>query len=183
MLRTAFIITILTTLFTGCNSPEEGAETAQWDVYELVLNGPSTGNPYMEVERSAVFRNGDESITVPGFYDGEGTYRVRFSPDEQGTWTYETESNIPELSGQSGTFRCVPAGKDNHGPVKIVNTFYFEYADGTPYYAVGTTAYQWTSVRHRESITLPSWQMPVRRLNLILKGMPTTKWRFSIPGI
>ena len=148
ILRTAFkIITILTTLFTGCSSPEEGQETAQWDIYELVLNGPSTGNPYMEVELFAVFTNGDVSITVPGFYDGEGTYRVRFSPGEQGTWSYETESNTPELSGQSGTFRCVPPGKGNHGPVKIVSTFYFEYADGTPYYAVGTTAYQWTSVK------------------------------------
>lgn len=134
MLRTAFIITILTTLSTGCNAPKEGQETAQWDVYELVLNGPSAGNPYMEVELFAVFRNREENVRVPGFYDGEGTYRVRFSRAKQGTWTYETESNTPELSGQSGSFRCVPPGKDNHGPVKIVNTFYLEYADGISHF-------------------------------------------------
>lgn len=147
MLRTAFkIITIVTAFFAGCSS-QEGQETAQWDVYEVVLTGPSTGNPYMDVELSTVFRNGDERIEVPGFYDGEGTYRVRFSPGEQGTWTYETESNTPELSGQSGSFRCVPPGQGNHGPVKVVNTFYLEYEDSTPFYAVGTTAYQWTSVK------------------------------------
>jgi hypothetical protein len=29
----------------------------------------------------------------------------------------------------------------------VVNTHYLEYADGSPFYAVGTTAYQWTSVK------------------------------------
>jgi hypothetical protein len=30
--------------------------------------------------------------------------------------------------------------------VQTVNTHYLQYADGSPFYAVGTTAYQWTSV-------------------------------------
>jgi hypothetical protein len=101
MLRTTFIILVLTTLFTACSRLDEGPETPQWDVFELALNGPSAGNPYMEVALSAVFRNGDEDVTVPGFYDGDGIYRIRFSPDEEGTWTYETQSDSPELDGQA----------------------------------------------------------------------------------
>ena len=43
--------------------------------------------------------NGTASIEVPGFYDGEGVYRIRFMPPTQGPWRYETRSNKSELSG------------------------------------------------------------------------------------
>ena len=133
--------------FAGCNQKIENATIEQWDVFEVVLNGPSDGNPYMDIELDAVFKNDEESISVPGFYDGDGIYRIRFSPDTEGEWSYRTKSNLEELSGKKGSFNCIPAIGDNHGPLKIVNTFYFEYADGEPFYSVGTTAYQWPSVK------------------------------------
>ena len=138
---------MLISCFAACNEQKE--EVEQWDVFEIMLNGPSAGTPFMDVELSAVFKSGDESILVPGFYDGKGIYRIRFSPPSQGDWTYQTESNIGELSNKKGKFHCVPLGGKNHGPLKIVNTFYLQFADGTPYYAVGTTAYQWTSVKQK----------------------------------
>ena len=142
MNRTIIGIMIIASCFTGCNQPIEQVE--QWDVYEITLNGPSTGTPFIDVALSAEFTNRGKSIRVPGFYDGKGIYRIRFSPPSQGEWTYQTESNISELSNKKGKFHCAPPSGRNHGPLKIVNTFYLEYADGTPYYAVGTTAYQWT---------------------------------------
>ncbi len=118
----------------------------RWDLFELQLQGPQEGNPYLEVELSAVFQKDSRQVRVPGFYDGEGRYLVRFSPDEAGEWTYRTTSSAAALSNRTGRFLCTePTGK-NHGPVEIVNTYYLQYADGTPYYAVGTTCYQWTSV-------------------------------------
>jgi len=138
---------IITSCFAGCNQQIEQIE--QWDVYEAVLNGPSSGTPFTDVELSAVFKSGDESIRVPGCYDGNDIYRIRFSPHSQGDWTYQTESNTAELSNKKGKFHCIPPSGQNHGPLKIVNTFYLQYADGTPYYAVGTTAYQWTSVKQK----------------------------------
>ncbi len=122
-------------------------KTEQWGVHEIVLSGPATGNPYMEVELAAVFKNGGQSVQVPGFYDGNCTYRIRFSPSIRGNWTYQTQSNVAQLSGKKGGFQCVAPTGTNHGPVKVVNTYYLQYADGSPYYAVGTTAYQWTSVK------------------------------------
>src|SRR5690606_19202905 len=71
----------------------------------------------------------------------------RFSPGSQGEWVYRTQSNIDELSQLKGGFQCVPPSGKNHGPLRIVNTFYLEYSDGSPFYSVGTTAYQWTSVK------------------------------------
>ncbi len=135
-------------LILSCNSHITNTieKTEQWGILEVVLKGSSSGNPYMNVELSAIFSLDEEQITVPGFYDGDSIYRIRFSPPVPGEWTYITESNAAELSGKKGKFNCVPASEGNHGPLRVVNTFYLEYTDGTPFYSVGTTAYQWISV-------------------------------------
>ncbi len=138
---------LLLILLSSCDSQKGSEVVEQWDVFEVILNGPETGNPYLEVDLSATFSKGEDQVKVPGFYDGEGVYRIRFSPGTLGKWTYLTESNAGQLSDRKGTFKCISPGAENHGPLQIVNTFYFQYADGTPYYAVGTTAYQWTSVK------------------------------------
>jgi hypothetical protein len=147
MNRFLLVIIAAFTSLTGCNQQAVEMKVEQWDVLEIMLNGPSSGNPYMEVSLVAVFVQDREKIVVPGFYDGEGIYRIRFSPNKQGHWTYRTESNVTELSNQVGEFLCSPPSGSNHGPVQIVNTYYLQYADGNPFYSIGTTAYQWTSVK------------------------------------
>lgn len=128
-------------------SYSDGDRVEKWDVFEIRLDGPSSGNPYLDVELKAVFHQEDISLSIPGFYDGNGQYKIRFSPDRLGQWTYVTQSNHEDLSNQKGAFVCVSPSARNHGPVKIVNTYYLEFSDGTPFYSVGTTAYQWTSVK------------------------------------
>ena len=83
-------------------------------------------------------------MQVDGFYDGDGVYKVRFSPDAEGEWTYVTRSNRRELDGKTGAFACVAPSATNHGPVSVRNTCDFGYADGTPYFPFGTTCYAWT---------------------------------------
>lgn len=114
-----------------------------WGRFEAAFDGPSSGNPFVEVEFGAVFRQGDRSVEVPGFYDGDGVYRVRFMPDAQGNWQYETHSNHPSLSGRNGSLEVGPAEAHNHGPVRVADTFHFAHADGTPFKPFGTTAYVW----------------------------------------
>lgn len=118
----------------------------RWGVFELVAMGPNADTAYVDVTFGAIFKNGAESITVPGFYDGDGKYKVRFSPPSLGRWTFETKSNREELAATTGSLVATPPLPGNHGPVQVADTFYLKYADGTPYYGVGTTAYQWTSV-------------------------------------
>ncbi len=141
------IIVFLTSSCQTQTEPEAVQSVEQWDVFEINLKGPSEGNPYMDNSLSATFSNGTNTVNIPGFYDGDGNYIIRFSPDQQGDWTYVTESNQTELSGKQGSLKCIAPSGSNHGPVEIVNTFYLQYADGTPFYSVGTTAYQWTSVK------------------------------------
>ncbi len=120
------------------------AQTERWSMFEISLQGPSTGNPFVDVELGARFELGHRSIDVDGFYNGAGVYRVRFMPDTVGEWTYTTRSNRPELDGKSGKVICTEARAGNHGPVRVRNTTHFAYEDGAPYIPIGTTAYAWT---------------------------------------
>jgi len=129
--------------FEGVNSYGEADRVEQWGVFETAFEGPADGNPFVDVELTAVFRQGDSRMEVSGFYDGDGVYRLRFSPPARGRWTYETRSNRPELTGKIGSLTAVAPGKDNHGPVRVANTYHFAYADGTPYFPIGTTCYAW----------------------------------------
>jgi len=122
---------------------QEKTTVSRWDTFELTLDGPSTGNPFIDVELHAEFRLGNRTVRARGFYDGDGTYRIRFMPDTLGAWTYRTSSNSPALDGKTGEFVCTEPAADNHGPVGVTNTYHFAYADGTPYYQIGTTCYVW----------------------------------------
>lgn len=115
----------------------------QWGVFEVALNGPTNGNPFLDVKFSATFTQDDSSVKADGFYDGNGIYRVRFMPDKQGEWQYVTESSSPELNGQTGEFIATKPSPPDHGPVRVANTYHFAYADGTPYRELGTTCYVW----------------------------------------
>ncbi len=119
------------------------ADVEQWGVWEVSLNGPRAGNPYLDVELSCTLRHEGDSVTVRGFHDGDGVYKVRFSPPAQGSWSYLTRSDRPELDGKSGSFTVGPPSVNNHGLVQVFQTFYFRHADGTPYHQFGTTCYAW----------------------------------------
>ena len=99
----------------------------------------------MDVQLSATFEHGDVKHVVSGFYDGDGIYRVRFMPDTIGDWSYATRSNVPQLNGKRGQFKVTAESENNHGPVRVHNTFHFAYADGTPFKPLGTTCYAWIS--------------------------------------
>src|SRR4051794_35667041 len=76
----------------------------QYDLFELTLPGPSAGNPFLDTQLSATFTNDSKTKTleVPGFYDGNATYKIRYMPELPGPWHYTTHSNAPTLDNQSG---------------------------------------------------------------------------------
>lgn len=118
-------------------------KTEKWKIFELNLSGPTQGNPFKDVKLSGHFIKNGDTIVVPGFYDGEGIYKIRFMPQTEGNWMYFTSSNVKKLDNKKGNFMCVQAQEGNHGPVVVKDTFYFAYADGTPHHSFGTTCYGW----------------------------------------
>ncbi len=104
-------------------------------------------NPYdaREVSLEAVFVGPDGSeMKVPGFWDGEEAWRVRFTPSQEGEWRYHL--TIGDERGRSlpseGTFTVLPS--ELHGwlqPGNQVNPaysgHYLVHHDGTPFYGIG----------------------------------------------
>ena len=120
-----------------------GSRVERWGIYDINLEGPRDGNPFLDVQVSAEFRHEHRTVAVDGFYDGNGSYKVRFSPDIEGEWRYTTRSNRRELDGRTGAIACAAPAAGNHGPVTVRNTAHFGYADGTRYEPFGTTCYAW----------------------------------------
>ncbi len=116
----------------------------RWGVFEVALNGPADGNPFADVSLTATFTQDGAQHDVTGFYDGDGVYRIRFMPATTGEWRYATHSNRPALDAKSGAFTATVPSPNNHGPVHVARTFHFDYADGSPYWQLGTTCYNWT---------------------------------------
>lgn len=125
------------------SNPASPTRVERWDIFEQTFAGRQSGKPFLDIWIRAVFRKGKREISVDGFYDGNGSYRIRFMPDEPGAWTFETDSNAAELKGEKGGFECTPAQTGNHGPVSVRDSYHFGHADGTPYFPFGTTCYAW----------------------------------------
>jgi len=72
----AFLVTAVVLLgFVGAAAC---ADVEQWDIFELTLKGPTGGNPFVDVQLIAEFKQGTEVFKPDGFYDGNGIYKVRF---------------------------------------------------------------------------------------------------------
>ncbi|WP_248927550.1 DUF5060 domain-containing protein [Paenibacillus hamazuiensis] len=149
-------------------------EVEKWDIFELVLQGPSEGNPFRDVRLSAQFQYKNRIVKPDGFYDGNGTYRIRFMPDRAGVWRYVTRSSKPGLDGHAGEFVCVEPSPGNRGPVRVKDRYLFAYEDGTPFMPFGTTCYHWThhGDERMEALTLQTLkESPFNKVRMCL--LPT----------
>ena len=140
LLQVAAFFTGFLFFLNGVNAQQK---IERWSRFELVLNHPNLEESFSKVNISARFSNNDTTFVVQGFYDGNNRYKIRFMPTETGSWSYTTISNIQALNKKKGTFECVEASGNNHGMVKVSDTYHFRYADGKQYYPFGTTAYAW----------------------------------------
>ena len=104
-------------------------------------------NPYdlREISLDGVFTSPEGSaMTVPGFWDADKNWKLRFTPSRLGTWTYAiqvTDSRGTSLPSE-GDFTVIES--DLHGWIQPGNTFdptysghYLVHNDGTPFYGVG----------------------------------------------
>ena len=131
----------------GYRLPENYQEISKWSVHEISLNSKKDyDNPYTSVIVFATFRGptGEEK-NVRGFWDGENTYRVRFTPTRTGFWHYKIYST-PKDAGlsQSGSFLVKDSNPDSHGFLRrdcqYPRSFLFD--DGTRFLMVGQTYYE-----------------------------------------
>ena len=145
------------------------SSVGQWGIFEVECKGKEQGNPFVDYTITGHFKSKNEMVDVDGFYDGKGTYRVRFMPSFMEPYTFEIDGSFSEES-YSGTFEVTEPKAGNHGPVRVVETYHFAYEDGTPYFSIGTTAYVWAL--QEEAVQEKTLET--------LKNSPFNKIRFCI---
>ena len=147
-----FVTTILFAQTETATSARMTESTEIWGKLEIKLTSSKTyENPIYNVKDfKATFTapSGRERV-VRGFWDGGTDWKVRFLPDETGTWTWKTECSDKEntgLNNQEGKFNCVKnrteeplfqKGAIRHEPGK----YYLSHADGTPFFWLACTAW------------------------------------------
>jgi len=125
------------------------SELPLWRVHEVTLTAAVAHSRPEQVTLWATYTGPEgETLRVPGFWDGDDTWRVRFAPTREGRWRWETEcseSGDAGLHGVTGEMRVGPARGDNplyvHGGFLRVseNRRYLTYTDGTPFFWLGDT--------------------------------------------
>ena len=111
----------------------------KYDRFEVRLHGKAE-NPFAVRFQGRFTAPDGGKMTVNGFYDGEDTFVLRFMPEQEGLYSYETRSDCPSLHGHTGSFQC--CGVSGHGKV-MPDGLYLKHADGTRHFSAGTTCYAW----------------------------------------
>ncbi len=114
----------------------------KWGVFEAAVKGRTEGNPFSDYTIEGSFVSDSEEVTVNGFYDGEGSYKVRFMPSYAQTYHFSIQGSFSEEKF-TGEFKVTEPTGNNHGPVKVRDKVKLVYEDGTPYQSFGTTCYVW----------------------------------------
>ncbi len=105
-------------------------------------------NPFMDVDINAVFTFEDGTeIKLPGFWNGENQWKVRFSSEKAGKWTYKITCSDAENTSlfDEGIIEVDPCLNpkteiEKHGYVKLApGKKYMVYGDGTPFFYLGDT--------------------------------------------
>lgn len=107
-------------------------------------------NPVQQVNLLVEFIGpGGQRVRTLGFWDGGRTWKVRFSPERAGQWTYVTSSSNTAdrgLHNRTGYFRAVPYRGPNplyrRGAPRVSgDRRYFAHADGTPWFWLACTGW------------------------------------------
>ncbi len=156
----------------------------EWTVFEREFQSSKPHkDPLLELSMEVVFRSpsGKERV-IAGFWDGSNSWRVRFSPDELGEWSYQvrsSESSDRAWDGVQGTFQCVPYHGSNglyvHGAVGLApDKRYLEQADGTPFFWLSDTA--WNGPLKADERSWAIYLEDRRRKEFTAVQFVTTQW-------
>jgi len=112
-------------------------------VHDFVLQSKTQhANPFLaELSAEFVHHSGETIKGLPGFYDGDRGWVIRFSPTCEGEWRGITASSDPDLDGMLlGPVRCVPNQNPRvHGRLGIdpAHRRRFAFEDGVPFVPLG----------------------------------------------
>lgn len=161
-------------VFTSCENQKEvkiEGELKKWHCVTLVFEGPETNelaeeNPFLNYRLDVTFENNGKRYVIPGFYAADGnaantsstggnSWKVRFTPDAIGEWTFTTSFKKGEniavvddlskcvsagfMDGQIGEFSIITSDKsgiDNRakGRLQYIGESYLKFAETETYF-------------------------------------------------
>jgi hypothetical protein len=130
----------LSHLSTGRQALHRGA-------YEIaLLSSQDAGDPCLDLALQVTFARPDGTQTVvDGFYDGGRTFKARAYCDTLGLWRWVSQSNVPDLHGQSGTFEVVPSALKGKLRLHPDDPHQFAYDCGDWFLHIGDTGYRYVT--------------------------------------
>jgi len=148
-------------------------ELKKWHNVTLTFDGPKTSedampNPFLDYRLNVFFTKGDKCYIIPGYYAADGNagqssatggnkWRVHFSPDDSGRWTYIVSFRVgPNIAispdaglgspvsfdGLTGTIDIAATDKRGRdfrgkGMLKYVGERYLRFAETAEYFIKG----------------------------------------------
>ena len=153
---------------------EPEIKVRRYDRHEIVLTTrENLANPYLDAQVGIEFTGPNaKPVVIPGFWDGGGTFRVRFTPTLPGRWTWRSLSKISDLSGQTGAFLCLNEEAGVKGFVNVQSdrrdTHHFSYSNGDPF----LPALLWEPTPTYAAMSSPSKTAGVTGSAVKLAGLP-----------
>lgn len=110
----------------------------QWEMHTLRLQAAELPAQPADVDLSVTWESDGRSIVVPGFWNGETEYLVRFTPPQSGEWRYKTQSSLPALNDLTGALSVEAAQASSAGGIQIhpQHSQRFSYQNGDTYFPI-----------------------------------------------
>ena len=141
------LITLLALAVIGISATAaERIAVPRWQPHDFVFKSDVNVTNAFNVDFAAEVRSPDgKTFTLLGFFDGDGSWKVRVSPTTEGAWSLVTKSDVKELDGKSVAFICVKnASLNAHGRLRAdqEHPHHFILEDGTHFFMQGYE-YDW----------------------------------------
>jgi hypothetical protein len=127
-------------------STASARDVPRWQPHDFSFTVKTdAANPFMVPFSATAKGPGGVELKVPGFFDGDGTWKVRVAPTVEGAWSLVTKSEVNELNGKTAEFHCVKNTNPNvHGVLRVdkAHPHHFIFDDGTRFFMQGYE-YDW----------------------------------------
>ncbi len=173
-------------------SAAQAVNVMRWQPHDFSFKAAKVVDNPFQVQFSATIKGPDgASLTQPGFFDGDGTWKIRVAPNALGEWSVTTKSDVSELDGQKVSFQCSPnSDPDVHGILKVdpEHSHHFVYEDGTRFF-MQAYEYDWLWALDMDQPGVPTIEKTLDLLGehgfnyVILNSFAyDTKWREGKTG-
>ncbi len=169
------------------------APVTVWKIQEIDFHSEANyAHPFRDVELRVTFTapSGLSSM-VNAFWDGDNIWRVRFSPNEPGTWKWQSTSRPADDAGlhnKEGDFECVADKADESSiplaPLRLSeNRRYLVNSDSSPFFWLADTA--WNGVLRAKDEDWKRYLITRKKQGFTAVQFVSTQWRGgtrTLPG-